>query len=248
MKRICKQNRWVGIFAAFLLFAIRDAHPAAAEDNAATVTPETRRVLDMIDQTGKKLVDLAADFKQTKVTLVVNDTSTESGKLYLKRTKSGNRTRIDYENIDARPEEKTLLIDRGKVLIYEPRIKRLQPVELGKSRGQAEFLLTGIGQSSSSLTQSYDVKFLKEEMIESAKASLLELKPKSEKVSSMFSTIWIWVDHASGLPIQTRLTESSGDYLTFHLENIRINPKLDDKIFKLDIPSDVQRMKPLTSQ
>lgn len=207
------------------------------------ITPETRKVLALIDQSGKKLVDLSADIKQTKVTLVVNDTSSETGKLYLKRTNNNNRTRIDYE----KPETKTLLIDGGKVLIYEPKIKRLQEVDLGKNRAQAEFLLTGVGQSSESLTNSYDVRFLKEETVSGAKTSLLELKPKSEKVSSMFSVILLWIDHTSGLPIQTRLTESSGDYLTLLLENIKINPKLSDKLFKLNLPSDVQKIKPLSS-
>jgi outer membrane lipoprotein-sorting protein len=209
-----------------------------------TISPETKRVLDLIDQSGKKLVDLSADIKQTKVTLVVNDTSTETGKLYLKRTKSGNRTRLDYE----KPEVRTLLIDKGIVLIYEPKIKRLQEVDLGKNRAQAEFLLTGVGQSSANLTKAYDVQFLKEETINGSKTSLLELKPKSDKVSSMFSKIWLWIDPAIGLPIQTRLTESSGDYLTFQLANIKINPKLSDKLFKLNLPSDVQKIKPLSAQ
>ena len=209
-----------------------------------TVSPETRRVLASIDQAGKRLTDLTADIKQTKVTLVVNDTSTETGKLFLKRLKDGNRTKLEYE----KPEVKTLLIDKGKVLIYEPKIKRLQEIDLGKNRAQAEFLLTGVGQSSANLTNTYDVKFLKEEIINAVKTSLLELKPKSGKVSAMFTQIWLWIDPATGLPIQTRLTESSGDYLTFQLENIKINPKLSDKTFKLDVPSDVQKIKPMSSR
>ena len=201
-------------------------------------------MLASIDQAGKRLTDLTADIKQTKVTLVVNDTSTETGKLFLKRLKDGNRTKLEYE----KPEVKTLLIDKGKVLIYEPKIKRLQEIDLGKNRAQAEFLLTGVGQSSANLTNTYDVKFLKEEIINGVKTSLLELKPKSGKVSAMFTQIWLWIDPATGLPIQTRLTESSGDYLTFQLENIKINPKLSDKTFKLDVPSDVQKIKPMSSR
>ena len=60
-----------------------------------------------------------------------------------------------------------------------------------------------------------------------SKTSLLELKPK--RYLRMFSQIWLWVDPVLGLPIQTRLTESSGDFLTFQLENIKINPKLQTK-------------------
>jgi outer membrane lipoprotein-sorting protein len=236
-----EMNRHFGFFAALLLSLGGNCSTALGQD---AMTPETRRVLASIDQAGKRLTDLTADIKQTKVTLVVNDTSTETGKLFLKRLKDGNRTKLEYE----KPEVKTLLIDKGKVLIYEPKIKRLQEIDLGKNRAQAEFLLTGVGQSSANLTTTYDVKFLKEESINGVKTSLLELKPKSGKVSAMFTQIWLWIDPATGLPNQTRLTESSGDYLTFQLENIKINPKLSDKTFKLDVPSDVQKIKPMSSR
>ena len=236
-----EMNRLFGFFAALLLSLGGNCSTALGQD---AMTPETRRVLASIDQAGKRLTDLTADIKQTKVTLVVNDTSTETGKLFLKRLKDGNRTKLEYE----KPEVKTLLIDKGKVLIYEPKIKRLQEIDLGKNRAQAEFLLTGVGQSSANLTTTYDVKFLKEESINGVKTLLLELKPKSGKVSAMFTQIWLWIDPATGLPIQTRLTESSGDYLTFQLENIKINPKLSDKTFKLDVPSDVQKIKPMSSR
>ena len=228
-------NRLCGFLAALLLCVAVSSSTALGQE---TTTPETRRILQHMDQASKQLTDLTADIKQTKVTLVVNDTSTDTGKLFLKRTKSGNRTKLEYE----KPVVKILLIDKGKVLIYEPKINTLQEVDLGKNRAQAEFLLTGVGQSSANLTQTHTVRFIKEETVNGIKTSLLELKPKG---SSMFSQIWLWIDPALGLPIQTRLTESSGDYLTFQLENIKINPKLSDKIFKLNLPSDVQRMKPM---
>ena len=208
------------------------------------VSPDTKKVLARMDGTGKTFVDLTADIRETKVTLVVNDVSESNGKLFLKRTKSGNKTKLEYE----KPDAKTLLIDKGKVLIYQPKINTVQEVELGKNRAQAEFFLTGVGQSSTNITNSYDVRFLKEEMINGNKTSLLELKPKSGKVSSMFAKIWLWVDYTHGIPIQTRLTESSGDHLTIQLENIQINPKLSDKIFKLNLPPEVQRIKPLSAQ
>jgi len=228
-----EMNCLCGFLAAFLLFGCSST--ALSQE---TMTPDTRRILQHMDLVSKQLTDLTADIRQTKVTLVVNDTSTDTGKLFLKRTKSGNRTKLEYE----KPVVKILLIDKGKVLIYEPKINTLQEVDLGKNRAQAEFLLTGVGQSSANLTQTHTVRFLKEETVNGIKTSLLELKPKGP---SMFSQIWLWIDPALGLPIQTRLTESSGDYLTFQLENIKINPKLSDKTFKLNLPSDVQRMKPM---
>jgi outer membrane lipoprotein-sorting protein len=201
------------------------------------ISPETKKVLLHMDQTNQSLSDLTADVTETKVTIVVNDTSVSTGKLFYRREKNGSKTKLEYE----KPELKTLLIDKSKVLIYEPKIKHLQEIDLGKNRSQEVFFITGIGQSGTAIAKSYDVKLLDEESLNGAKMSVLELKPKSEKVSAMFAKIVLWVDRSRWIPIQTRLTESSGDYLTIRFDNMRFNPKLPDKTFKLDIPSDVEK-------
>lgn len=224
--------------SVFLLSVAVLSYPAASYPET---TPEIKKVFERIDHAGKSIVDLTALITQNKVTLVVNDTSTDTGKLLLKRTKSGNRTRLDYQT----PELKTLLIDKGKIWIYEPNLKRLQEIELGKNRDQAEFMLVGLGQSSSALLRSYDVKYLKEESVNGSKASLIELKPKSEKTAAMFTKIWLWIDYHFGIPIQSQLTESNGDYLTLRLENIKINPNLTDRDFKLSLPPGVEKISPM---
>lgn len=234
-------QRWQFKFRCFVLYLVVFVCPALIR---AETGLEMKKVFERIDGAGKSLIDLSANIIQTKVTLVVNDTSTDTGKLFLKRTKSGNKTRVDYLT----PEEKTLLIDKGKILIYEPKLKRLQEIELGKNRDQAEFMLVGIGQSSRNLSRIYDVKYLKEDNVNGAKASLIELKPKSEKTSAMFTNIWLWIDYNAGIPIQTRLTESSGDYLTLRLENIKINPNLTDRQFRLNLPSGIEKVSPMKSK
>ena len=118
------------VWVSVLTFSVYSIPLTALSQDA--MTPETKRVLASMDEAGKKLTDLTADIKQTKVTLVVNDTSTDTGKLFLKRAKNGTRTKLEYQN----PVVKTLLIDKGKVLIYEPKINTLQEVDLGKNRAQ----------------------------------------------------------------------------------------------------------------
>ena len=104
-----ESNRLVKILATLLLGVCGISGMVLGQE---TISPEAQRVLSRLDQAGKQLTDLTADIKQTKVTLVVNDTSTETGKLFLKRIKSGNKTKLEYE----KPVVKTLLIDKGKVL------------------------------------------------------------------------------------------------------------------------------------
>ncbi|MFN8009239.1 MAG: outer-membrane lipoprotein carrier protein LolA [Terriglobia bacterium] len=234
-------KRWPALHTILLLFFLT---LGPSNGLSADVSPELKKVFDRIDHAGKTIVDLTAAITQKKVTLVVNDTSIDNGKLWLKRTKNGNRTRLDYTS----PEVKTLLIDKGKVWIYEPKLNRLQEIELGKNRDQAEFMLVGLGQSSSDLLKTYDVKYLTEESINSSKTSLIELKPKSSKTAAMFTKISLWIDYANGIPIQTQLTEASGDYLTLQLEALKINPDLTDKDFKLKLPPGVEKITPMKSK
>ena len=205
------------------------------------LSAETSKVLSQMDQASKNLSTLTADVIQTKVTVVVNDTSVETGKLFHKRSKNSSKTKLEYD----KPELKTLLIEKGKVWIYEPRINRLQEFDLGKDHSQAEFFITGVGQSGANLSKSYNVKFLNEESVNEIKTAVLELKPKSDKVSSMFSKVQLWIDQTRWVPIQTRLTETSGDYFTIQFNNIQLNPHLSDRIFKINAPPNVEKIKPL---
>lgn len=211
--------------------------PAVSAMAEEEISPETKKILLHMDRANQSLSDLTADVTETKVTIVVNDTSVSTGKLFYKREKNGSKTKLEYE----KPELKTLLIDKSKVLIYEPKIKHLQEIDLGKNRSQEVFFITGIGQSGSAIAKSYDVRLLSEEPLNGVKTSVLELKPKSEKVSALFAKIVLWIDQSRWIPIQTRLTESSGDYLTIRFDNMEMNPNLPDKTFKLNIPSDVEK-------
>jgi len=243
-ERIMQMESRHGLFfiLALAIVVVNWTFPAAVAQEE--LSAETREVLSHMDHASKNLSDLTAHVTQTKVTVVVNDTSVETGKLFHKRSKNSSKTKLEYD----KPELKTLLIDKGKVWIYEPRINRLQEFDLGNDHSQAEFFITGVGQSGANLSKSYDVKLLNEEPINGIKTSVLELKPKSEKVSSMFSKIQLWIDRTRWVPIQTRLTETSGDYFTIQFDNIQLNPHLSDKIFKLNVPPNVEKIKPLSSR
>ncbi len=199
-------------------------------------SPETQRVLAKMDEASRKLSDLTADLKMTKVTIVVDDKSDETGKIYYQRGKKGSRTRLDYRA----PEVKTLILDKGKVELYEPNFKRVTEYSLGKNHAEAEFFSIGFGPTDN-LTRSYKMTVTKEENLGGTNTSLLELKPKTP--GTMFKGILIWTDHVRWIPVQMRLIEASGDYLTIQFDNIVLNSHLTDKIFRLDLPSGVQRNK-----
>lgn len=202
------------------------------------LSAEARRVLDRMDARAKSLTTLTADLKQTKVTIVVDDESRKAGKLYYKRNQLKSTFRVDYQE----PVHSTILLEKGKVSILEPRIKRYQEIHTGNGSRTAELPLFWIGRSSRTIRRDYDVRHISTDRIDDRPTSLLELNPRSTATQSMFSRIELWVDHEYWIPIQTRLIEASEDHLTLLLSNIKINPRLSDRIFRLKVPQDYERM------
>lgn len=204
----------------------------------SSLSAEARKVLSRMDAKSKTLNTLTADLKQTKVTIVVDDVTEKTGKLYYKKSPRKSAFMVNYEA----PDSRTLLLERGKVSILEPRINRYQEIHTGNGAATAELPLFWIGRSSRTIRRDYDVRHIKTDQVDGRPTSLLELNPRSTATQGMFSRILLWVDHEYWIPIQTRLVEASEDHLTLLLSNIKINPRLLDRIFKIEVPPDYERM------
>src|ERR1700719_3544382 len=82
-------------------------------------------VLKQLDIQAGDFHSLTADLERTKVTVVVNDKSSESGKIFVRRD---DKMRIEVTQADAR----TILRDGDNFYIYNPNIHRLDRVNLRK--------------------------------------------------------------------------------------------------------------------
>jgi outer membrane lipoprotein-sorting protein len=73
---------------------------------------------------------------------------------------------------------------------------------------------------------------------------VLDLKPQASQASSaLFSEIRLWVDKVRHFPVQTRLTEPTGDHTTVRFEGVQINARLPGGAFDLVLPKDVVEVK-----
>ncbi|MGH9778110.1 MAG: LolA family protein, partial [Candidatus Acidiferrales bacterium] len=103
------------------------------------------RILDQLNKTAERFQTLTSNLQFTKVTVVVNDTSTESGRLYF--SKKG-RILIEFLN----PEPKEVLFTGNKAQIYFPKMSQVQEFDLGKHRAMVEqYLLLGFGTKGDDL-------------------------------------------------------------------------------------------------
>jgi len=239
---IRKNPGYFRIFTALLCLSLTIGSRAASVAGSGT-SPQTNwtivTVLKQVDNQSGDFHSLSADMERTKVTVVVNDKSTESGKVLVRRD---DKMRIDVTQPDAR----TILRDGDQFYIYNPKIHRVEEYNLGKKKSLADqFLLLGFGTSGNALKKSYTLILQGEEALDGHKVVLLELTPKSDDVRQQISKIELWIDESTWLPLQQKFYESgSGDYFIIHYRNLVRNIKIADSEFKARWPRGVTRVKP----
>jgi len=210
-----------------------------------TAAQQNEKGLDMdavmreLDREAKDLHSLSADIERTTVTVVVNDRSTETGKIFMR---TDGKMRIEL----AKPDQRMILRNGDKVWHYLPKTKRVEEYDISKYGALADSLLTiGLGSSGSSLKKHFLVTLLGEATVEDRKTVQLELVPKDEKLRSQIDRIQLWVDTSSWLAIQQKFFETgSGDYIVIDYRNIVINTKMPENDFRPRWPKDVTVVKP----
>jgi outer membrane lipoprotein-sorting protein len=195
-------------------------------------------IFHQLDAHAKDFHSVSADIERTKVTVVVNDKSTESGSIKVR----GDKMLLDL----TAPDPRTILRTGDSLFVYTPGLKRVEEYNLGKNRALLDqFLLLGFGTDSNEMRKSYLVTYMKEDKVDDKKAVELELTPKLEAVRSQISKIQIWLDETSWLPLQQEFFESgSGDYSIVKYSKIVKNPDLPDSQFKSHWPKGTERIRP----
>ena len=197
---------------------------APAGDTDATA------VLKALETAGRGLKTMQAAFVETKVLTLLNEKQETRGRVTLQIP---GRMRWDYVT----PQPGVMMIKDGAFARYVPQTKQ---VFRGAAKGEAD-LLVGFGPGAADLGKKYEVTLLPEEKVGTAAAHVLDLKPRTG--GGLFSAIRLWVDKARVLPVQTRLTEPTGDYSTIRFENVIVNGALPSTAFELKLPKDVAEVK-----
>lgn len=214
---------------------VSTARTSSAPQNTWTLDS----VLKQLDSQAASFHSLTADLERTKVTVVVDDKSTESGQISVR---SDDKMRIEVTQPDAR----TILRDGDNFYIYNPKIHRVEEYNLGKKKSVVDqFLLLGFGTSGSSLKESYAVALQGEETLDNHKVVRLELLPKTDEVRKQLSKILLWLDESTWLPAQQQFFETgSGDYFIIRYRNIKRNVRISDDEFKPHWPRGTTKVQP----
>ncbi len=230
-----KRLNLVFALVSLLCFASAVRMRAAQTGTAWTI----EGVLAMMDKSAQDFHTLTADLEHAKYTAVVQDTSVETGHIFVRRDE---KMRIEI----TKPDVRTILRLGDSLFLYNPKINRVEEYDLGKNRAMVDqYVLLGFGTKSENLKKSYLVSVVGEEELDHKKTVVLELTPKSEQIRNQIMKIRMWIDEASWLPIQQKFFEAgSGDYFLFHYTNEMKNLKIREAKFKQDWPKNVNRVKP----
>jgi outer membrane lipoprotein-sorting protein len=232
-----------GIVRAMLAVVCALAGPFLFSAAGTPVSQQTgwtlENVLKQMDVQAANFRSLTADLERTKVTVVVNDKSTESGRILVRYD---DKMRIEL----TQPDPRTILRNGDNFYIYNPKIRRVEEYNLGKKKSVVDqFLLLGFGTSGNSLKQSYLITLQGEEALDGRKVLLLELVPKADEVRQQLSRIQLWLDESSWLPVQQQFFETgSGDYFIIRYKNMARNVRISDNEFKPRWPRGTTRIQP----
>jgi outer membrane lipoprotein-sorting protein len=226
----------VALIAAVIAVAPFSAARAARSQQTSWTL---ENVLKQLDAQAADFQSLTADLDRTKVTVVVNDRSTESGRILVRRD---GKMRIELTE----PDPRTILRDGDKFYIYNPKIHRVEEYDLGKKKSVVDqFLLLGFGTTGSSLKESYTIAVQGEDTLDNHKVVSVELLPKTDDVRKQLSKIQLWLDESTWLPIQQQFFETgSGDYFIIRYKNINRNARIQDSEFKPHWPHGTTKVQP----
>jgi len=191
---------------------------------------DLEKILTQMDTMAASFKSAEADFVWDQYTKVVNETDTQSGKVYFRRSSKETEMAADI----IQPAQKYVLYQNSTVRVYEPRIDQVTVYNTGKNRADVEsFLVLGFGGRGHDLEKSFDVSFQGYEDAGGVRAAKLNLVPKTAKGRNIFDHIVLWIDPARGVSVQQQFVEAQGDYRLAKYSNIKLNQSIPADVFKL---------------
>jgi outer membrane lipoprotein-sorting protein len=213
----------------------------AAVTTAAMARGTTaEEVLSKLDSAAPAFTGMTANISRVTYTKVLDEQTTESGTIALKKQGSGIQVLITLD----KPDQKVVSFRGRKAEIYYPKLKTVEEWDLGKHSGLIDqFLLVGFG-SGNALKSAYDVKYTGDEVVAGQKTQKLELTPRTADVKDKLRRVDLWVSENGAYPVQQRFVQPSGDYYLVTYSAVKLNPALTDDALRLQLPKGVKRTYP----
>ena len=195
--------------------------------------------LNRLDKAGRVFKGMTAKMEYLKHTAIVNDNSTSTGTIKIKKTGNKILGLLDF----VEPDKKVVSLNGDTVQVYLPNVKTVQEADLSRHKVMVEqLLLFGFGTTRGDLEKAYNVSLGGPETINGEATTLLMMTSKNPDVAKQITQFKLWLSDKTGDPVRQRLEEPSGDYNVFTYTNMHLMSPPDDSL-KLNLPAGVKREK-----
>ncbi len=200
-------------------------------------------ILARMDQSARNFRTFSANIKRTEFTKVLpNDKDETDGVRRLKRINGQTIGMVEF--FGKNPE--TIRFAGKTVETYYPNAKRVDVYDASKfgklGKQVDQLLLLGIGVTSADLRHDFDISAAGSEKIGGKSTTRLELIPKDKDLKKQAEKIELWIPEGESIPVQSKVTLTSGNYDQANYSEMQMNPDLPDSAFELKTPPDVKRV------
>jgi len=199
-------------------------------------------ILARMDQSARNFKTFTAKIKRTEYTKVLNDKDETEGARRLKRANGQTIGMVEFYG----KNPQTIRFAGKTAEIYSPNAKQVDVYDaskFGKMGKQVDqLLLLGIGVTSADLRRDFTITASGTESVGGKHTTRLELIPKDKDLRKQAEKIELWIPDGDSVPLQSKVTRTSGDYDQILYSDIQMNPTLPDSAFELNVPPDVKRV------
>lgn len=232
MKRV-----FTPILALALLVVALVAVPVPRTDAQAGLVSSLYTRMQRNQQT---LKSLSADISMVKYNSQIRDSDEFYGNVkYIPVGGKSAFVRLEW----TKPQHEILAVANGAYILYRPRLNMAYVGTTNSIKnGKDSDVLALLNMSTSQLHARFgELQDLRDETLWGGVATThFKAVPKS---AASYNYIEVWIDYASGMPVQTKMVEKNNDSTTVRLTNVARNQTIDKGIFDLKLDSSVKKVK-----
>src|ERR1051326_4772789 len=196
-------------------------------------------ILNKMERNRRELHSLRAELIMQKWNAQIHQEEMSSGQVqYVAGRGRDANVRIDWTS----PVRELLAVSNGKYMLYRPRLAQVMvgtTASLKGNPGKVNGVLGfGLNASGAQIKSQYNTEYGGDGTLDGLHVVYLKLTPKSS--SGKFTEVWV---DDSGMPVQTRVTESNGDFTLVRLKNIERNASIPSDAFDPQLPPGVKIVK-----
>ncbi len=224
-----------GLKLVGLLAVLACAQAFAQQKNELGWTMDS--ALDQLEKQGREFETALADVEIEWTNPDGTTDKDNSGRIY--QNKDGD-VRIQLKA----PKERTVLIKRHDVMLYDPAEATVREFSRTKDNRLEPYTVLGFSHTGSDLEKDFLVTFMGEDEITNRRVLGLAITPKNDRDRANVSNIELWIDQASWLPVRQVITHTpSGKSVTATYSGTARNLRLNPDLFRDDWPKGTKKIR-----